>query len=570
MKRLIPVLIAVVLILVIGGYGAWSVYEEKYSYSKEEADQMAYFHLEDTEQVALVLDRTILEEKGLKQGDHTYFTHEFVTRYFVPFRFYINKEENIVRYTLPDRVLELTIGEPSYRDGDQVVSTDYVPAFYRGDVLYFAADFVRLFKAFDMAYYDAPSRLVMTTEKAVGNEIKTALFTKDTAVRVRGGVKSEILTKVSKDDRVVILESLENWSKVATADGFQGYVENKQLTEMTTVEEALQDPTSIYGDLEFTSQKRDHKIVMGWQLQEGGYSGIDYLQELTGKTQGLNVISPTWFYLADNEGNVYSRAAADYVEAAHKRGLEVWALVDDFSANVDDGEIFSSTQRRKYVIDQLMSKVDETGLDGLNIDFEKVAESAGPHFIQFIRELSIECRQRGVVLSIDNYPPVGGRIWYYWTEQGIFADYVVIMGYDEHYAGSREAGSVASISFVEQGITDMAKYIPASKLINGVPFYSRVWKTKGTELTSDALPLTDLQVFLAKNNIALTWEEETCQNYGELTSNGTFYQVWVEDAESISAKLSVMDNHGVAGVSCWRLGMETADVWNAIGAYAQR
>ncbi|MBR1440511.1 MAG: chitinase [Lachnospiraceae bacterium] len=568
MKRLIPVLIAVVLILLIGGYGAWSVYEEKFSYSKEEADRTGYFGIQGAEDVALVMDRTIMEEKGYLQNGFTYVSHDFVTSYFIPFRFYINKDENIIRYTLPDRILEVTIGEPSYRDGDTVVATDYVPAFYRGEVLYFSLDFVRLFRAFDMTYYDDPARMVITRKPA--EEMKTAEFTVDTAVRVKGGIKSSILTHVSAGDKTVILDSMDTWSKVATADGFQGYVENKQLTNITTEKESLANSTSVYGDLEYTSQKRDHKIILGWQLQEGGYSGIDYLEELTGKTQGLNVISPTWFYLADNEGNVYSRAAADYVEAAHKRGLEVWALVDDFSASVDDGEIFSSSAKRRYVIDQLMEKADATGLDGFNIDFEKVAESAGPHFIQFIRELSIECRARGIVLSIDNYPPVGGRIWYYWTEQGIFADYVVIMGYDEHYAGSKEAGSVASISFVENGIADMSKYVPKAKLINGVPFYTRVWKTKGTELTSDALPLPDQQNFLAKNSIALTWDDETCQNYGEMTSNGTFYQVWVEDSESIEAKLSVMETYAIAGMACWRLGMETPDVWDVIGAYAQR
>lgn len=96
--------------------------------------------------------------------------------------------------------------------------------------------------------------------------------------------------------------------------------------------------------------------------------------------------------------------------------------------------------------------------------------------LSFIRELSIACRANNIILSIDNYVP---EYTYYYNrrEQGIVADYVVIMGYDETLPSSETPGPVASLNFVRKGITDTLNVVDKSKVINGIPFYSRVWCT---------------------------------------------------------------------------------------------
>ncbi|MBR6237447.1 MAG: chitinase, partial [Lachnospiraceae bacterium] len=224
--------------------------------------------------------------------------------------------------------------------------------------------------------------------------------------------------------------------------------------------------------------------------------------------------------------------------------------------------------KRQTLIDNLMNDVAAYDIDGINLDFELVPTDAVPHYVEFIRELSIACRKAGVVLSVDNYPPQGGT-YYNLKEQGICVDYVIIMGYDEHWAGSSEAGSVASIGFVEQGIELVEKDVPADKIINAIPFYTRVWKTKGSDVTSDALGMVQAAEFISKNNITTVWDEETCQNYGEKEMGGILYQVWLEDEESISTKLNIMKNHGVAGVAEWQLGMEDKAIWGTIDKYVK-
>ena len=195
---------------------------------------------------------------------------------------------------------------------------------------------------------------------------------------------------------------------------------------------------------------------------------------------------------------------------------------------------------------------------------------SGEHFIQFIRELSIPCRKNGLVLSIDNYVPMGGTDHYNRTEQGIVADYVIIMGYDEHYAGSREAGSVASINFVEEGIAQTVAQVPPEKVINAVPFYTRIWETKDGAIGSKAVGMDAAEEYVRAHNITVEWNEETCQNYGEYTEDGSLFQVWLEDESSIEVKLNIMDKYQIAGLASWRLGFEKPVVWDKIEEYMNR
>jgi spore germination protein YaaH len=252
-------------------------------------------------------------------------------------------------------------------------------------------------------------------------------------------------------------------------------------------------------------------------------------------------------------------------------GLEVWALIDNFTnADVDTYEVLAGTGNRTKLIEGLIDTALEYDLDGINIDFENISLDAGEPFIEFIRELSIPCRENGIVLSVDNYVPMGYTDHYDREEQGIVADYVIIMGYDEHYKGSTEAGSVASIDFVERGIADTVAQVPAEKVINAIPFYTRIWETTGTTLDSQAVGMELAQQYIEDHAITTRWDEETCQNYGEYQSGDTYCQVWLEDAESIQVKLNIMENYGIAGVAEWKLGFETSDVWDVIEAYVNR
>ena len=360
---------------------------------------------------------------------------------------------------------------------------------------------------------------------------------------------------------------MDKWSKVKSADSFIGFVENNKLKDKTT---STPIPVTDYKEPEYTSIKKDHKINMGFHNMSGP-SGNDSFSEVVSPTKSLNVIAPTWFMVSDNSGSVESYASSSYVDSAHSKGLEVWAVFENitYKKDISMTEVLSHASSRKAMIDSVVSKTLSCGADGINLDFEEISNEDGQSYIEFVRELSIACRDNGLVFSIDNYVPMHFNDHYDLTEQGIVADYVVIMGYDEHYGGSSEVGSVASLGYVENGIINTVAKVDPSKVINAVPFYTRIWQTADGKVSSKAYPMKSAKEYISNHSINMEWDPETSQDYGEYTSNGTTYQVWMENKASLEQKINVMKNHKIAGIAEWALGMESSDVWDAISAYVE-
>lgn len=562
MKKLMPVLIAIVLIIVVAGIGFGAKIAEKYSYSKERADLTEYFGITGSDDVPIIMQNEQIEEHAKLWDGVCYFDFATVHKYFND-RFYEDKKEGLLLYTLPNAIVSVPIGSTTVKVSTEGTegSREYVIARYEGDTLYVAADFVKEYANFSYALYTEPNHMQVYTQ---WGERQLATITKDTQVRYQGGIKSDILTDVSEGDKVIILEQMETWTKVKTGDAFIGYVENKKLSEPFADTPA---PVTDYVEPVYEANTRDHKINLAWHAV-AGVAGNDTLSEVMAQTKSINVISPTWFALSDNAGNFTSNATTEYVTQAHNMGLEVWGLVDNFTnEGIDTYEVLAGTSTRTYLINGLVEAALAYDLDGINIDFENISLDAGEPFIEFIRELSIPCRQHGLVLSVDNYVPMGYTSHYNRKEQGVVADYVIIMGYDEHYSGSETAGSVASINFVEQGIADTVAEVPANKVINAIPFYTRIWETNGTAVSSQAVGMELAQQYISDHGIDISWDETTCQNYGEYQSGSSYYQVWLEDADSIRVKLNIMSKYGIAGVAEWKLGFETASIWDVIEEY---
>ncbi|MDD3369610.1 MAG: glycosyl hydrolase family 18 protein [Lachnospiraceae bacterium] len=563
MKKMIPVFVAIVLIIIIGGVYAGSLVLDKYSYSKEQADLNEYFEITDETDVPIVLQNERIEERARLQDGTYYFDLATVQKYLND-RFYFDKTEKLLLYMLPTFVNRVELNSTSYETESGSEDMGFVIAFEDQDTLYIAADYVKQYTNFSYTTYADPNRMQLDTQ---WNERKIADISKDTAIRYQGGIKSDILTEVTKGETVEVLESMENWSKVKADGCFIGYVENKRLTNDRT-EEPI--PVTDYTEPEYTNLTGTSTINMAWHQVMSSVGGAAFNEALA-STQSVNVISPTWFSLSSNDGAVNSLASTEYVTAAHAKNVSVWALLDNDINKLygtDTATVLASTSIREKVIDQVVNYVNQYNIDGINLDFEQIPNDSGEDYIQFIRELSVACRKNGTVLSVDNYVPTDYTNHYNRTEQGIVADYVVIMGYDEHYAGSKEAGSVASIDYVEQGIAQtIEEGVPAEKVINGIPFYTRVWKTVNGEVTSEAVAMQTAADFIKNNSVETAWDESTCQNYGEKQIGDIFYQVWLEDAQSIETKLNIMKKYEIAGVAEWKLGLEQSSIWDIIAAY---
>lgn len=558
-KRLIPVLIAVVLIIIIGGFFAAGILWRKYSYSKEQMDLKEYYSLTEPDQVAIIHHEQLLEIKA-KQDQGICYLDFASLQELLNDRFYHDSTEQLLLYTTPTDIITSSVGSDIYFVGEEQRSAGYKISFYEEDILYVALDYVQNYTNFEYYFYPDPARIRLITEPEdqMAAEVKKA-----GQVRYRGGVKSDILREVEKGETVRVLETLESWTKVATEDGLIGYMPSRLLLE---AKEERVVPDSGYVEPEYTSLVREHKINLGWHqvMSEGANST---LESVVDPSSGLNVISPTWFSVIDNQGGIRSIASASYVERAHRMGMEVWGLVDNFDPDISSYTILSATASRRNLIDQLMAEALRVGLDGINVDFEDLSYDAGEPFVQFLRELSIRCRKEGLVLSVDNYVPRASTAHYDRKEQGIVADYVIIMGYDEHWGGGGVSGSVASLGFVEDGIVQTLEEVPKEKVINALPFYTRVWKTNGDKVTSEALDMQTAKNFINNNNLNMAWNPVAGQNYGDITKGDTYYQIWMEDAQSIRAKLEVMKKYDIGGVAAWKLGFETPEIWTEIQEY---
>lgn len=564
-KKVLPVIVAILLILVIGGCALGKVLLDKYSYSKEEADWNEFYQVSENDRSAIILQNEMVEEQALIKDGVCYFDLATVHKYLNEV-FYADMTENLLLYATPTEVIRTTFGETAYTTTEGTQEAGYVISFTDGDNVYVAADYVKLFTNYSYECYDR--HVQVNTEWGTR---QVAQLKKDTAVRLRGGVKSPILTQAVKGDTLEILEQMETWSKVKTADAVIGYVENKRLGEIT---EEMETPVTDYQAPEYTSLTADSKICLGWH-SIGGVAGNDTLYSMVSGTKGMNVIAPTWFSMTDENGAFRSFATAGYVTTAHQMGLQVWGVLDNFNYANENGisistlNMLSSTTARQNLVKNVTDTAVGLGLDGINVDFEQLSSDCGPHYVEFLRELSIECRNKGLVLSIDNYVPFHFNDYYRLDIQGEVADYVIIMGYDEHWHGSKDPGSVASISYVSDGLDRTLQEVPANKVVNALPFYTILWKTEGTDVTDEYITMRNEADFMSKAGVSAEWDEVTCQNYAEWTSGSVNYQIWLEDAESIAVKLNMMTTKNIGGVAVWRLGYGTQAAWELINAYLQ-
>lgn len=550
-KRILILLLLLLIAVIAAGIVLWI----RYGPSREEADKNEYFGITDTSQVGLAIDNQIPDVKSMKEGSEVYLDFDSVHDY-VNQRFYWDSNENRLLYTLPDRTLSIPAGATEFESEDGTQTRDYEIVKVENDTVYLALDFVKEYTDMSLDVYENPDRAVIVTNK----EENHARVSKDTEVRILGGIKSPILTEISKSDDVVVIEEAGSWMKVRTVDGYIGYVKSNTLKKAEK-----QTRKSEYEEPEYTNIQKDYKINLAWH-QVTSQAANENVASVIAGTTGLTTISPTWFTIQDTNGNITSLASSAYVDAAHQAGLEVWGLVDNFTNQVDTLAVLSNTQSRANMISQLITEAQNSGLDGINVDFEQITEEMSDHYIQFIRELSVECRKNQIVLSVDNYVP-GFTSHYNREEQGIVADYVIIMGYDEHFAGSEEAGSVASIDFVREGITETLKEVPKEKVINGLPFFTRLWIESSSGLTSQAIGMQEAETAVANAGVTASWDEETQQNYAEWTADGNTYKIWLEDEQSLEAKLKVMQEYDLAGAAAWKLGFEKSGIWELISRY---
>lgn len=557
-KKAAPVLVVLILIVLVGAAGIVSFLINRYKPGTEYMAGNEYFNLTDENSVALIQNGELLEEQAVLIGGEPYAAYTYVESQLNSC-FYWDEETKGILLTTSGGVQTLLPGDAAVAKtpgGQPAVQQE------SDGTVYISLDVVKEYTDLDYAYYSDPNRVVIRNE---WDGVEQATVQSDTAqVRQKGGIKSLILADVQKGDTLLYLENLDNWCKVMTADGYTGYIQTEDISEPEAIEARTAKKDS------YERITRDHKINLVWH-QSTSTESNDAMAEMTAEITGVNVISPTWFSVTDETGTISSLASADYVKLAHEAGREVWGLIDNFNEAFDETTDLAYASVRSRIIEQLLAEAASCGMDGINVDFENLKEAGIPHYLQFLRELTSAAHAQNLVVSVDTPVPQAYTMYYQRGEQARFVDYMIVMAYDEHFAGSEEAGSVSSLPFVQQAVEEMTRVMPADQVICGIPFYTRVWTEKfgQSAITSEVLGMDGAKNYAKENQMTETWDASLGQNVATVETSDARYTIWMEDEQSMEEKLKVIQSADLAGVAEWKLGFECADVWSLISKYIE-
>lgn len=557
-KKAAPVLVVLILIVLVGAAGIVSFLINRYKPGTEYMAGNEYFNLTDENSVALIQNGELLEEQAVLIGGEPYAAYTYVESQLNSC-FYWDEETKGILLTTSGGVQTLLPGDAAVAKtpgGQPAVQQE------SDGTVYISLDVVKEYTDLDYAYYSDPNRVVIRNE---WDGVEQAAVQSDTAqVRQKGGIKSLILADVQKGDTLLYLENLDNWCKVMTADGYTGYIQTEDISEPEAIEARTAKKDS------YERITRDHKINLVWH-QSTSTESNDAMAEMTAEMTGVNVISPTWFSVTDETGTISSLASADYVKLAHEAGREVWGLIDNFNEAFDETTDLAYASVRSRIIEQLLAEAASCGMDGINVDFENLKEAGIPHYLQFLRELTSAAHAQNLVVSVDTPVPQAYTMYYQRGEQARFVDYMIVMAYDEHFAGSEEAGSVSSLPFVQQAVEEMTRVMPADQVICGIPFYTRVWTEKfgQSAITSEVLGMDGAKNYAKENQMTETWDASLGQNVATVETSDARYTIWMEDEQSMEEKLKVIQSADLAGVAEWKLGFECADVWSLISKYIE-
>ncbi len=409
---------------------------------------------------------------------------------------------------------------------------------------------------YDMELKNIDNTIV--TIDSLDRKQEKAYVKKKTSIKAKTSQLSKTVDKLEKGSWVIYISDIDKkWSKIRTENGKIGYIKKDKLTNFVTIREDMEEEKQIA-----------EKVNLVWDY----YSEYAKAPERTGtEIQGINVISPSFFYI-DEQGKFQENVGTEgekYIEWAHSKGYKVWPMVSNANSKIDmTSKILNDYNLRQDIIENIVKVCVKYNLDGINVDFENMYKEDKDKYSQFIIELVPRIKEIGLVTSVDVTAPDGSDTWSLCFDRNVIgdvADYIIFMAYDEYGTSSNKAGTTAGYNWVE---TSLKKFIEneeinSEKIILGVPFYTRLWTEKGEELTSKAVNMKDIDETIPEN-VEKQWNDDLKQYYIEYNEKGSTKKMWIEDEESIKAKLELISKYNLGGVACWEKDREKENIWNLI------
>ena len=571
-KKVLVALTAVILLGLLAAVGVfiYGMIAEKYKESEVKMELSNYYNVPDGEAM-LIFDEKIFEKTALFVDGEPYLDLPTVIDKYTTL-FMWSQEEYRMYYTTASKEYLITPGDVNILVNEERITTSVPAVIIQNDTIYISMEFLKECSNITYKVFNDPARVLVTYSP---DEFLCVTVNEETSIRVSQDIKADYLEKLPAGSVVRIIEGggiqQKGFIKVMSEDGVRGYILQEKLDWVNRYNVA---PTfNEFTEEEYTHISLPEKIFLVWQLvYSTGH--IDEMVSYIEKNPEVNVVSPTWFFMNGDKGEITSYGDPDYVTAAHERRVNVWAVLKNdtiegsFDCAEDSHKVFATYETRQRLIRNVIEAVKKCGADGINVDVEGLNVETGIYFVQFIRELGFKCKDYGIVLSVDNYIPEDYNAFYNIPEQKKNADYIVIMGYDEHYAGS-DAGSVASLSWFKYAADLSLKKCGAEQIIMGVPFYTRLWKEvpDGDSVktySERTMNLIEQDAFVAELGIEPEWKEKVGQYYYEYNKEGATYKLWAEEKKSLALKAMVIGEKEFSGTAAWMMGGDTDGLWTVI------
>lgn len=385
-------------------------------------------------------------------------------------------------------------------------------------------------------------------------EYDVSKTTKEVFLREDSSKRSPIIKKLPEGEKLYIYGEKSKFYKVRMPEGYAGYV----------LKENVDDNFEKVNLASSRKNISDSPINLTWDYTYAEHSDekVNQIKDIN----GLDIIIPTWFSIRNGNGDMIDRGNLNYIKKYNELGVDVWAYLDN-SFNPDiTHEALSNENTRKKVIDKTLELCKKYNMKGINIDFEHTKIEDRDNITAFVNEFR-EKAGDDFIITVDVTPQISSDVTKEPYDRKALAevsDYIVVMAYDQHWGSSDEAGSVAQYKWVEGSINVLFRNVPNRKMILGVPLYTRLWKESNGKVTSKTISMNEVVNIIASNGLNPIWDKDSQQNYVEYEENGSTYKIWIEDANSLEKKVSLVNKYNLAGVGSWRLGFETQNIWDVI------
>lgn len=378
--------------------------------------------------------------------------------------------------------------------------------------------------------------------------------TKEVFLREDSSKRSPIIKKLPEGEKLYIYGEKSKFYKVRMPEGYAGYVLKENVDDNFEKVNLASSRKNI--------SKSPINLTWDYTYAEHSDEKVNQIKNIN----GLDIIIPTWFSIRNGNGDMIDRGNLNYIKKYNELGVDVWAYLDN-SFNPDiTHEALSNENTRKKVIDKTLELCKKYNMKGINIDFEHTKIEDRDNITAFVNEFR-EKAGDDFIITVDVTPQISSDVTKEPYDRKALAevsDYIVVMAYDQHWGSSDEAGSVAQYKWVEGSINVLFRNVPNRKMILGVPLYTRLWKESNGKVTSKTISMNEVANIIASKGLNPSWDKDSQQNYVEYEENGSTYKIWIEDANSLEKKVSLVNKYNLAGVGSWRLGFETQNIWDVI------